>query len=170
MSDKKYMHIDSIPGNSTDSAYKDWIPIYSIEFHATRPIEFKDFTPGNAPKNTYPALSEITITKPHCSALPAFFDCLNTLKKISVKIDTLHQKTTAGGNIMEQAAEATGGTACTRYEMDVAYVSDVKLMPNNIELITLTTSSLNISYNPDVKSGQIKSRSGYDFQMKKPIN
>ncbi|MES2615772.1 MAG: type VI secretion system tube protein Hcp [Bdellovibrionota bacterium] len=175
MSDKVFLFIDGIIGNSKESNHIGWIPINSIHFQASRTIEYKVHTKNIEPHSSSPAISQITLTKSTGMESPEMFKSFCQLKEHRFIIDVIHTKEEgAGDNFIAAAVEsAVGvGSGITRYEIDAGHIASYEMLGQRGEIYEKTiikATTLTISYNPPLKSNEEKSSFGYDFKMLKAL-
>ena len=166
MSEKKFLFIDNVEGDSTDSTHPKWIQIHSINFEMDRLVDFKLFHEKLQPESSNPVISKIVITKPHCVASPGLFTNFHSFQKAKMMVDIVREKE-------EGIMSGIVGCGTTRFESEVCYVSGYKLcgMSDTMDRIELTVSSLSMTYNPGISVTQIESQqnAGYHFQRLKSL-
>lgn len=170
MSDQIYLFLDNVAGSCKEANHEGWIPIHSIDFEASRDIEFKLFTEKLAPESSSPTISKIIITKSNCTASPKLFANYYSLLKSKMIVDIVHNSSGSGS-----LASKISNAGSTRYESEVCYISKYKLGGSTgertSEIIEIAVSSLSINYNPPIDAHDLdkKSSAGYDFQALKPL-
>ena len=114
--------------------------------------------------------AQITITKPFCQATPGIFKSVSQSTEHKMKIDIVHSHSSSGNSMVDAASSAAGESSGTmRYELDQAYITSQDDTVHQGEIITIECAVLTKTYNPPLKSSEIKSSSGYDFVMLKPV-
>lgn len=173
MSDKVFLFIDKIPGDCKDTDHTTWIPINSFHFNVSRSIEHKIHTEDTAPHSGTPKMSQITISKPTCTASANIYKSLMQLEEHRFIIDIVHTKDSSGDNYLESAASAAAGSGCTRFEIAAGHVSDYEVQglggSDADERVVIEGTAMTISYNPSLKSTETKSSFGYDFKKLKTL-
>ncbi|MES2614601.1 MAG: type VI secretion system tube protein Hcp [Bdellovibrionota bacterium] len=171
MSDKVFLFIDGIAGNSEDSKHTSWIPINSVHFQVSRAIQYKAHTKDIEPHSSSPTISQITLTKSTGVGSSEVFKSFCQLREHKFIIDVVHTKDEEGG-LIAAAVESATGSGITRYEIDAGHIANYEVLGQGGEVheqIVLEATSLVISYNPSLKSIGEKSSFGYNFKMLKAL-